>query len=54
LATDIRDTKVEPEDIPDFTVDESTRLLPQIKGYGLVYDTFYISNNTFLLQEEVV
>ncbi len=38
LATDVADTKVDLSDIPNFTVDESTRTLPQLKGSGLVYD----------------
>jgi len=44
LATDVKDTKVEIEDIPNFTIDESTRELPQIKGSGLVYDSFILYN----------
>jgi len=40
LATDAKDTKVYIEDIPDFTIDESTRELPQFDGSGLVYDSF--------------
>jgi hypothetical protein len=40
LNADVKDTKIEPEDIPNFTIDESTRELPQFKGRGLVYDAF--------------
>ena len=40
LATDVKDTKVDIADIPDFTIDESTRELPTLKGSGLVYDAF--------------
>ena len=40
LATDTKDVSIEIEDIPDFTVDENTRALPQLKGSGLVYDSF--------------
>ena len=40
LATDAKDTKVYIEDIPDFTIDPSTNLLPQLQGSGLVYDSF--------------
>ena len=52
LATDVADTKVNPSDIPNFTVDESTRSLPQLKGSGLVYDAFItqLSNNNYLKQ----
>ncbi len=39
LNADLKDTKVEIGDIPNFTIDESTRELPQFKGSGLVYDT---------------
>jgi len=46
LNADVKDTKVEPEDIPNFTIDESTRELPQFKGSGLVYDAF-IKYNIF-------
>ncbi len=38
LNADVKDTKVEIGDIPNFTIDESTRELPQFKGSGLVYD----------------
>ncbi|MCH9812829.1 MAG: tandem-95 repeat protein [Epsilonproteobacteria bacterium] len=40
LNADVKDTKIESGDIPNFTVDESTRELPQMKGSGLVYDAF--------------
>ncbi len=40
LATDAKDTKLSPGDIPNYTIDESTRTLPNIKGSGLVYDAF--------------
>ena len=40
LTTDIKDTKVDISDIPNFTIDESTRVLPNLKGSGLVYDAF--------------
>ncbi len=40
LNADLKDTKVEIGDIPGFTIDESTRGLPQFKGSGLVYDAF--------------
>ena len=40
LNADLKDTKVEIGDIPNFTIDESTRELPQFKGSGLVYDAF--------------
>ncbi|MBN2832957.1 MAG: hypothetical protein JXK50_06490, partial [Campylobacterales bacterium] len=45
LATDTKDVSIEIEDIPDFTVDEATRVLPQLSGSGLVYDAF-IKYNT--------
>ncbi len=45
LNADVKDTKVEIGDIPDFTIDESTRELPQFNGSGLVYDTI-IKYNT--------
>ena len=45
LATDTQDTQLHIEDIPNFTIDESTRELPNIKGTGLVYDAF-IKYNT--------
>lgn len=40
LATDAKDTKVDINDIPDFTIDPITHLLPQLRGSGLVYDSF--------------
>ncbi len=40
LAADVKDTKVDIGDIPNFTIDESTRVLPNIGGSGLVYDAF--------------
>ncbi|MDD5160522.1 MAG: calcium-binding protein [Sulfuricurvum sp.] len=40
LATDAKDTKVDINDIPDFTIDPITNLLPQLRGSGLVYDSF--------------
>lgn len=40
LATDAKDTKVDIEDIPNFTIDQATYLLPELKGTGLVYDSF--------------
>ena len=45
LATDAKDVSIEIEDIPDFSVDESTKVLPQLNGSGLVYDAF-IKYNT--------
>ena len=44
LNTDAKDTKVDIGDIPNFTIDESTRLLPQLRGSGLVYDSFILYN----------
>ena len=44
LETDTKDTKVEPDDIPDFEVDEATLTLPQLKGSGQVYDSFIAYN----------
>lgn len=44
LETDTKDTKVEPDDIPDFEVDEQTLALPQLKGSGQVYDSFIAYN----------
>jgi len=44
LATDAKDTKVEIEDIPNFTIDESTKDLPKLHGTGLVYDSFILYN----------
>ncbi len=44
LAADVKDTRVEVGDIPDFTIDETTYQLPQIKGTGLVYDSFILAN----------
>ena len=44
LNADVKDTQINLEDIPDFTVDESTRLLPQLAGSGLVFDSFIIYN----------
>ncbi|GAB6069162.1 hypothetical protein JCM30760_02590 [Thiomicrorhabdus hydrogeniphila] len=38
LAADQKDTKVEIGDILGLEIDDSTRLLPQFKGSGLVYD----------------
>ncbi len=40
LATDVADTKVDINDIPNFTIDPITHLLPQLRGSGLVYDSF--------------
>jgi hypothetical protein len=40
LATDAKDTKLDLDDIPNFTIDPATNLLPQLKGTGLVYDSF--------------
>ncbi|MGE3612525.1 MAG: calcium-binding protein [Sulfurimonas sp.] len=56
LATDVADTKVDLSDIPNFTVDESTRSLPGLKGSGLVYDAFilYNTNNEFKALSEVL
>ncbi len=34
------DDKVDIEDIPNFTIDPITHLLPQLRGSGLVYDSF--------------
>lgn len=52
LATD---AKVNASDIPGFSVDESTKALPQLKGSGLVYDAFilYNTNNEFKALSEV-
>lgn len=44
LNTDIQDTKVDINDIPNYTVDESTQELPQFAGSGLVYDSFILYN----------
>jgi hypothetical protein len=44
LETDTKDTKVEPDDIPDFEVDEATLTLPHLKGSGQVYDSFIAYN----------
>jgi len=33
-------TRVDIEDIPNFTIDPITNLLPQLRGSGLVYDSF--------------
>ncbi|MDD3595660.1 calcium-binding protein [Sulfuricurvum sp.] len=40
LATDAKDTKVDINDIPNFNIDPITNLLPQLRGSGLVYDSF--------------
>jgi hypothetical protein len=40
LATDAKDTRIELSDIPNFTIDPITNLLPQLRGSGLVYDSF--------------
>jgi len=40
LATDAKDTRVNIDDIPNFTIDPITNLLPQLRGSGLVYDSF--------------
>ncbi|MDO9179579.1 MAG: hypothetical protein Q7U16_14860 [Agitococcus sp.] len=40
LSTDAKDTKVDINDIPNFTVDPITNLLPQLRRSGLVYDSF--------------
>lgn len=37
-------TRVDIEDIPNFTVDPITNLLPQLRGSGLVYDSFILYN----------
>ena len=39
LATDAKDTKVDINDIPNFSIDPITNLLPQLRGSGLVYDS---------------
>ncbi|MBU0631083.1 hypothetical protein KKA17_00405, partial [bacterium] len=44
LATDAKDTKLDLEDIPDFTIDPATELLPQLRGTGLVYDSLVLYN----------
>ena len=40
LATNTKDTQVNLDELPNYTVDETTRDLPNIKGTGLVYDAF--------------
>ena len=40
LATNTKDTQVNLDELPNYTVDETTRVLPNIKGTGLVYDAF--------------
>ncbi|MDD2800340.1 MAG: hypothetical protein PHE96_02680 [Methylococcales bacterium] len=56
LATDLADTKVGLSDIPNFTIDESTKELPQLKGSGLVYNAFilYNTNNEFKALSQVL
>jgi hypothetical protein len=55
LATDAKDTQVNIADIPNYTIDESTRDLPNIKGSGLVYDAFirYNTDEAFKALAEV-
>ncbi|MDD3817546.1 MAG: hypothetical protein PHI89_05605 [Thiovulaceae bacterium] len=45
LKNVLRITTVDTSTIPDYTVDETTRLLPTLRGYGKVYNSF-INYNT--------